>query len=168
MKSALEIGQYFIGKSDLPNSWAGNTKLQKLLFFSWLIHFYNFKESLFEDDFFAFENGPVVENVRKSYKNDYFTLKNKPLPKYSEKEMETLILTNEIFGDSTSDELIEISHKSPIWDKYFKKSIVSSSEENVIYDAEYSKIPKEELQEELRMIENVLHVYEYQKTPEVE
>ncbi|WNY29299.1 hypothetical protein MmiEs2_15250 [Methanimicrococcus stummii] len=168
MKSALEIGQYFIEKSDLSNSWEGNTKLQKLLFFSWLIHYYKFQKSLFNDDFFAFENGPVVENVRKSYKVNYFDLKNKLLPEYSKEEYDTLTLTNEIFGDSDCDELIELSHRSPIWEKYFKNSIKSDSKENTIYYCTgISKIPREELQEELRMIENVLYVYEYQKTVEV-
>ncbi|MDV0445749.1 hypothetical protein MmiAt1_13430 [Methanimicrococcus sp. At1] len=168
MKSALEIGQYFIEKSDLSNSWEGNTKLQKLLFFAWLIHYYKFQKSLFDDDFFAFENGPVVENVRKMYKINYFDLKNKPLPEYSIEEEETLILAIEIFGDSDCDELIELSHKSPIWEKYFKNSIKTDSTENTIYYCTgISKIPREELREELRMIENILYTYEYQKTAEL-
>jgi len=162
MKSALEIGQYFIEKTNLSNSLESNTKLQKLLFFSWLIHFFNYKESLFEDDFFAFEYGPVVENVRKSYKNDYFDLKNKSLPEYSERETETLMLTKNIFGDSDCDELVKISHKSPVWEKYFKNSIENDSDGNVIRCMGKAKIPKEELEEEVRMIENVLSVYKYQ------
>jgi len=162
MKSALEIGQYFIDKTGLANSLESNTKLQKLLFFSWLIHFYNYKESLFEDDFFAFEYGPVVENVRKSYKRNYADLKNKALPKYSEKEAETLTLTKDIFGDSDCEELVKISHKSPAWEKYFKNSIVYDSEENATHCTEKAKIPKDELGEEVRMIENVLSVYKYQ------
>jgi len=161
MKSAQEIGKYFTTKLNLPNSREGNIKVQKLLFFAWLIHFYKFKESLFEDEFFAYEYGPVVENIRKSYHADYFLKTDEMLPKYSENESETLMLTNEIFGDSDFDELIEISHKSPIWEKYFKNSMEYDSKEDM-YSQKTTRIPKEELQEELRMIENVLYAYEYQ------
>ena len=49
-----------------------NIKLQKLLFFAWLIHYKNNNEYLFETEFIACEHGPglpELEEARLKYNN---------------------------------------------------------------------------------------------------
>jgi uncharacterized phage-associated protein len=159
VKSAEDIGLWFISRGlDNPkNTLEGNTKLQKLLFFSWLIHSSKFNEQLFENDFFAYQNGPVIETVRKEYKENYSDLSKKPIPHFSLKELETFKIAEDIFGSLDSGELVKISHNSPAWKKYndlFLKEQKCDQGSNKLI------IPKEELEEELSMIQTVLFAYE--------
>jgi uncharacterized phage-associated protein len=156
IKNAVSISQWFIqqGLDSPQNTTEGNTKLQKLLFFSWLIHFQKFSKSLFEDEFFAFTNGPVVETVRKNY----YTMPAAEIPQYSSEELETLRLTKEIFGNADVEELVQLSHNSPAWQKYYKKSIQCNTDGSEFKNK--TVIPKEEFEEELLMIQTVLYVHE--------
>jgi len=160
MKTATEIAMWFIQKHpDLKTqSKEGAVKLQKLLFFTWLIHFSKYGESLFDDDFFAFERGPVVDTVRQKYNSNFQQFLERDI-NYSDEETVSLNLSSDIFGNSTAKELEEISHRSPMWNKYYKKSLVGSSC-GEFKDKHLSKIPKSELDEELDMIETVMYVHE--------
>ncbi|MCL2141907.1 MAG: Panacea domain-containing protein [Methanimicrococcus sp.] len=154
--SAIEISKWFIqeGLDKSCSKKDGNIKVQKLLFFSWLIHFQKFGKSLFDDDFSAFPKGPVVESVRKSY----YDLSADSVPAFSENIIETLNLTKDIFGDTDVNELIDLSHRSPAWQKYSKISLQKNAGGSKFnYDP---IIPKTELDEEIRMIGNVLYVQE--------
>ncbi|MCL2142044.1 MAG: Panacea domain-containing protein [Methanimicrococcus sp.] len=161
-KSAVSISQWFIQNNlDSPaNTNEGNTKLQKLLFFAWLIHYHEHETPLFDDDFYAFPNGPVVETVRQEYKFRYQSLKEQTLPEYTNDELATFTLVKDIFGDSDAEELIEISHNSPAWSKYNTESI---QERLGCNDSQRPKIPrsapKTDLKKELKMIRNVLFVH---------
>lgn len=172
MKSALDFSKWFINKKlDEPtNTLNGNVKLQKLLFFSWLIHYKKYGKSLFEDDFFAFEKGPVVESVRQVYRYNYDSLYiprsdncTEPDIEFTEEEITTLQLTEILFGDATAEELIKISHNSPVWAKYISNYMKSASmcTSGERPQSLLSRMPKNELTEELRMIGNVLSSYEY-------
>jgi len=180
MKSAVDFSKWFVNKGlDNPtDTLNGNTKLQKLLFFSWLIHYKKFGECLFDDDFHAFQNGPVVEKARQIYAHNYNSL---IIPnaneleisesgtytefgiEFTEKEITSLRLTEALFGDATADELTKISHNSPVWSKYhsiyMKSSSMCASGERP--SGMLSRMPKSELTEELRMIGNVISSYEY-------
>ncbi|MDV0446657.1 hypothetical protein MsAg5_05070 [Methanosarcinaceae archaeon Ag5] len=158
MKSAIDIGKWFVSqKLDTPqNTLDGNIKLQKLLFFAQLIHLKRNNTLLFEECFLAFTNGPVVESVRLSYKENYDLFGTECV--YDDTELESLILTNEIFGDSEAIELVEISHHSPAWRKYYEKSIQGN-----YHDKCLSLIPYSDFQKEMEMIDNVLFAHEYQK-----
>lgn len=174
MKTAVEISRWFIGrKLDFPeNTLEGNTRLQKLLFFAWLIHYKKFQESLFDDDFYAFSNGPVVENSRIVYKDNYFSLVFESSysncgesssfdSEFTPNELESLNLTENLFGDASLDELINLSHNSPVWSKYNEQymrheALCKTGKPNRLL----SKMPKDEFSEEFRMIGNVLSSYE--------
>ena len=159
MKAASEIFQWFMkrGLDDPTNSKIGHTKIQKLLFLAWLIHFQKFEKSLFSDDFFAFPNGEVAIPAYYEYKDNYTKLSQKPLPEFDTEELETLRLTEEIFGDASYEELIALGHNSPAWQKYISQS---AQEHDINPYAPRPRIPKEELTEELTMIETVLFAYE--------
>jgi len=146
MKSAIDISKWFVNRGlDNPaDNLNGNIKLQKLLFFSWLIHYKKFGESLFNDDFYAFQKGLVIETVRCAYRDNYSSLKLSGADEsidsesfesklysefgiqFTEKEMVTLKLTESLFGDATADELVKLSHNSPVWSKYYSMCMKST------------------------------------------
>ena len=152
--TAIEISKWFIQKEldKADTKKDGNIKLQKLLFFAWLIHFQKFGKSLFDDDFKAYPKGPVVDSVRQVY----YDLAAENIPDFSENINETLRLTKDIFGHATVKELVDLSHKSPTWEKYSK---ISPQKKEDDIEFKYDPIiPKTELDEEIRMIGNVLFV----------
>ncbi|MDR0767873.1 MAG: SocA family protein [Methanosarcinales archaeon] len=164
-RTAEEIGSWFTeyGFDDPADTLDGNTKLQKLLFFSWLIHRSKFGKSLFDDVFFAFPKGPVVESVRQKYKNSYPLKSLDPSIEFTAEEQETLQLTVNIFGAANSKQLEDASHRSPAWKKYYNIYI-----QNQKCDPKARKleIPKAELDEDVLMIDTVLYAYEHMREEE--
>ena len=74
----IEIAEWFMKQdiSGLDNTQDGNTKMQKLLFFSQLIYMCkNDENTMFDDEFSAFKNGMVLNDIRIKYRNSYNTLK---------------------------------------------------------------------------------------------
>lgn len=156
-----DVAKWFIKENlDNPrNSEEGNTKLQKLLFFSQLIYMCkNNGNTMYEEKFNAFKNGMVLEKVRKEYKNNTFTLINESTEQIDlpENVIKALELTKNIFGNCTAKELSDMSHELDAWNKYFKKSILPTG----MFNKEKSEVPYEELQNELYRIEKVINAYE--------
>lgn len=142
---------------DTPrDTFKGNMKLQKLLFFAQLISLAKNNSLLFDDEFCAFENGMVMESVRLKYKNDlpgFLKYKHKDL---SKKELEVLELTKKIYGNEDADTLSNMTHQFDYWDKYFKES----NGKNDYKNKQKSIVPNEELMKELENIRDVLYAYE--------
>ncbi|MDV0444755.1 hypothetical protein MmiAt1_02920 [Methanimicrococcus sp. At1] len=155
LRGAKEIAQWFASRGlDNPkNSLEGNVKLQKLLFFAWLIHYYNYKEYLFNEPFFAFSKGPVVEEIRTDYYYNYSDYNTGNTPELSDSQLDSVHLTEKLFGDADSDELIELSHNSQTWKKYLNMSCA----EDGFKITKLAEMPFEELTEkEMILIENVI------------
>src|SRR5699024_2475876 len=115
-----EVAKWFMQKGlDNPsNTNKGNMKLQKLLFFSQLIFMCkNNGNTMYDEKFSAFENGMVLEPIRQTYRNNYYELQNEANKKIQipPKVEETLIITNDIFGQCSADELSELSHQFEAW-----------------------------------------------------
>ena len=147
---------------DTPrNTFNGNMKLQKLLFFAQLISLTKNKKLLFNDEFCAFENGMVMENVRLEYKNNLNKLlnyKGKQLPK---DDIEVLELTKNIYGSEDAETLSEMTHQFTCWKKYF-----DLSKEKKYKDKKKSIIQNKELERELDNIKDVLDAYEIMNSNE--
>ena len=62
MLKAIDAAKWFVNQNcDMPrNTFDGNMKLQKMLFFAQLIHLARTGELLFEDPILAFKQGSVV------------------------------------------------------------------------------------------------------------
>lgn len=144
------------GIIERPNSKDGNMKVQKLLFFSQLIYMAkNNGETMFNNEFSAFENGVVLEQVRKKYFEDYkFYFNNKEV-NLTKEVIEVLKLTKIIFGDSSAQELSELSHEFDAWKIHFERSKKGSGD----YNKKLSIIPYNELKKELYKIQEVLDAY---------
>lgn len=163
------IAKWFINQNlDNPsNSRDGNMKLQKLLFFSQLIYMCQNKgKTMYDDEFNAFEHGMVLEDVRLEYQNNFNTLYNESQNEITIPEdiLEALKLTKIIFGNCTANELSDMSHQFKAWNKYFKKSINKDG----IYNKSKSKVPYNDLKDELYKMEKVLSAYESTSKLEIE
>ena len=80
MITAKTVAEYFLSKDPdrkLFNKnvveyndrkfYEGNARLNKYLFLSQVVHLAKYDCKLFEDDFCAYDNGPVVEDIMNSY-----------------------------------------------------------------------------------------------------
>jgi uncharacterized phage-associated protein len=157
----FDFSKWFLDNNlDTPrNTFKGNMKLQKLLFFAQLISLAKNDRLLFDETFHAFENGMVMEDVRLKYRNnllEFLSYDRKPL---SKEEIEILELTKNIYGSEDADILSNMSHQFNYWNKYFKQS----NDENNYKVKEKSIVPNEELKKELANIKDVLDAYEMLK-----
>lgn len=154
-----DVAKWFCSQNIIenPNSKEGNMKLQKLLFFAQLIYMQKHDgETMFNEEFNAFEKGMVLEKIRKEYSNNYkqfFVNSNNII--VDDEILETLELTNKIFGDASAQELSELSHEFDVWNKFFEKSKGIRG-----YITRLSKVPYKEIEKELYKIKKVLDAYE--------
>lgn len=123
---AIDIAKWFIKNDyDTPrDTYDGNMKLQKLLYFAQLIHVAKFGELLFKDDMRAFENGTVINNVRLTYKNKPYTLveESKTSSLGNGYVIDTLKITADLFGDLEAKELSDLNHELNSWSVPFNES----------------------------------------------
>lgn len=148
---------------DTPrNTFKGNMKLQKLLFFAQLISLVKNNKLLFDDQFCAFENGMVMENVRLKYKNNLDELLNYKRNELNDEELEVLELTKNIYGSENADTLSNMTHQFEYWKKYLQ---ISNDQFN-FKNKNKSIIPNEELEKELDNIRDVLDAYNIMNSEE--
>lgn len=161
--NVFDYAKWFLENNlDTPrNTFKGNMKLQKLLFFAQLISLAKNNKLLFEDKFCAFENGMVMENVRLLYKNDLDKLLNYKRKDFSAEDLEVLELTKNIYGGEEADVLSNMTHQFEYWKKY-----LSLSSNNNYKNKKKAEIPNEELKTELDNIKDVLDAYEIMNSQE--
>ncbi|ETU65088.1 MULTISPECIES: Panacea domain-containing protein [Bacillota] len=115
---AIKTAKWFLNSNpSLRNGYNdGNTKLNKLLYFSNLM-FYSVKgENLVEEPFEKWDNGPVIREIYKNYRyngldcagNLYVDIKDKEI-------LQILHIVDFVYGDMGARQLSEESHKSSIW-----------------------------------------------------
>lgn len=129
---AIDIAKWFIKKKyDYPrNTFDGNMKLQKLLYFAQLIHTSKNGELLFDDEMRAYRNGTVINNVRLPYRDmhTYLINKSKESLIFDHTTHETLQITEEIFGDMSPVELSELNHELDSWKLPYNASKIEHNE----------------------------------------
>ena len=155
-----KVAEWFMQRNlDNPsNTGKGNMKLQKLLFFSQLIYMCkNNGQTMYDEKFSAFDNGMVLEPVRQEYYRNYKVLKEESTQNIvmPEKVEEALIITEDIFGKCTAEELSDLSHQFDAWSKYLNLSI----EANNFHNKSKAIVPYEELEKELYKMNRVLKAY---------
>lgn len=157
-----DIAKWFYNQGIIenPNSKEGNMKIQKLLFFAQLIYMAkNNGETMFDEEFKAFKDGVVLESVMNNYRTQYNkmfkNIKSNKLNIDSE-IIDILNDTSAIFGNSSAQELSELSHEFDAWSIFFERSKNKFGK----YYKNLSIIPYDELKKELYKIEEVLEAYQ--------
>ena len=162
--NVFDYTKWFLDENlDNPrNTFKGNMKLQKLLFFAQLISLAKNNKLLFDDEFSAFENGMVMEDVRLKYKNNLDELLKYKGNKLSKDDLEVLNLTKDIYGSEDADTLSNMSHQFEYWKKY----LTLSDDGNNYKNKRKAKVPNKELKRELDNIRDVLDAYEIMNSEE--
>ena len=126
MLTAKEVALYFLSKdinkelfsNNIVNYngrkfYEGNLRLNKYLFLSQVVYLAKYDEFLFADNFVAYDNGPVILSIM----NSYGRLKGKE--DAVKDEMKKSFLDKIYFSlqNATYEELIEISHDDPEWQR---------------------------------------------------
>ncbi len=99
------------------NDSRGNVVVEKLCYYAQAMYLAVYNEPLFEEKILAWEKGPVVEEVYKTYKynNSFIHEKSNSI---SNKEEEILKVINSVYGYKTPEELIESTHAETPWKQY--------------------------------------------------
>ncbi|MFI8688539.1 Panacea domain-containing protein [Rossellomorea sp. NPDC077527] len=126
-RSATDLAKYFIKNNyDYPrNTFDGNMKLQKMLYFSQLIHMARKGERLFSDNMYAFKNGTVIDNVRQVYQhnNDFLVIEALNFnTDFDEVELESIKLAEKVFGHLDAATLSDLNHQQYSWQVSYENS----------------------------------------------
>ncbi|HBP12685.1 MAG TPA: hypothetical protein DD613_01300 [Firmicutes bacterium] len=94
------------------NFYEGNARLNKYLFLSQVVYLAKYNKRLFNDDFRAYDNGPVILDIMKTFP----VLKNEEnFSSISDKDKIFLDKIYESLENATYEELIDITHEDPEW-----------------------------------------------------
>ena len=119
------IAKYFLSKD--PNrklfnnnvvvknnrkSYEGNIRLNKYLFLSQVVYLAKYETKLISDNFVAYENGPVVQNIVSDYPLISSRCENVELDESIKIFLDKIYYALE---NATYDELVEITHEDPEW-----------------------------------------------------
>ena len=161
MSNATDIAKFFIkrGLDTSRNTYDGNMKLQKLLFFANLISLSETGEKLFPEPIRAFSNGCVVENVRLRYKNDFanFYSDSKAFePDFTQSEYDVLNMTTDIFGQLSARELSNLNHSFSFWKRAYERS----QQPDGYRDKDLAVISEDEMLDEIDKIKAVIKSYQ--------
>lgn len=149
MLRAIDVAKWFVSNNcDNPrDTYDGNMKLQKLIYFSQLIHLARTGDVLFEDPICAFANGSVIEDVRLYYKNNIKGLINEAmqLGNFSENEVITLQITEAIFCNLSAKELSELNHLHESWKIAYNRSLINGIPQKHLSEIRISDIEEYDL-----------------------
>lgn len=118
MIDTFKAAKWFIKKNKLAVDYRNyqNLKLNKLLYFSELMHYSVYKEKMFDKEFVAFENGPVVYDVYTNYRwND---LKHYPVGDIHidyDIGLKIMQIVNFLYAHKSETELVSMTHEHNIW-----------------------------------------------------
>lgn len=93
-------------------SYEGNVRLNKYLFLSQVVYLAKYEKKLFDDNFVAYDNGPVIKEIINEYplissRNENVEISDE-IKEFLDKIYDSLI-------NASYDELIEITHEDPEW-----------------------------------------------------
>lgn len=146
---AIEVAKYYLSKDingQLFNNnivvknerkfYEGNARLNKYLFLAQVVYLARYERKLFDDDFVAYDNGPVLVDIIRGYSHIVSNNKNSTI---NDSDKIFLDKIYDALKDATYEELIDITHEDPEWIKLSHDTYnapVMNLEENI---AEYQK-----------------------------
>ena len=157
MVTAKQVAEYFLSKDkdkkifsnnlveyNNRKSYEGNIKLNKYLYFSQTVYLAKYNKLLFDDDFVAYDNGPVIKQIVETYPSlQGMTCYNISLP-----ENITIFLDKiyKSLENASYEELIEITHEDTAWKELSNKTyyapIINLKKYSKKFKKQYSGIMK--------------------------
>lgn len=125
--TAQEVAEYFLSKDPerkLFNKkiatynerkfYEENVRLNKYLFLAQVVYLAKYEKKLFNDNFCAYDNGPVVETIMLSYARLNANAHADVIDSQTKEFLDKIYLSLE---NASYEELIEITHEDPEWQK---------------------------------------------------
>ncbi len=117
MLNAKEAAKWFIYHNpELASGYIDeNIKVNKLLYFSNLMHYCVDHKVLFDEEFVAFPNGPVVFSVYRDYRYHGLNALPRQSPRIGGRQGQILDIINFVYGNMSADQLVRESHTHSLW-----------------------------------------------------
>ena len=130
MCNAINTANFFLSLQTGDASDAiSNMKLQKLLYYAQGFYLAMYDKALFQDEFEAWEHGPVIPNLYRKFskygssaipKPEFFTFRP-----YTDEEKEFLREIYNAYGQFSAWALSEMTHKTLPWKNARRNEIIS-------------------------------------------
>ena len=145
---AIDVAKYYLSKDinrELFNnniivkndikSYEGNVRLNKYLFLTQVVYIAKYGKELFDDDFVAYINGPVIKDI-------VINFQHIPRLKYEVNILpETKVFLDKIYDslkNASCEELIDITHEDPEWIR-LSSNTYNAPKMNLVKNAEIYK-----------------------------
>ncbi len=117
MINAKEAAKWFIYRNpELASGYIDeNTKINKLLYFSNLMHYCVDHNVMLDEGFVAFPNGPVVFSVYRDYRYHGLNLLPRQSPQIEGMQGQILDIINFVYGGMSAERLVRESHTHSLW-----------------------------------------------------
>ncbi len=131
MLDANEVARYFLGTFDHEaGDNISNLKLQKLLYYAQGFHVAMHEGMvLFEEPLEAWDHGPVVPSIYRTYKRYSWMAIDRPerfdLDDYLPETRELLDAVNNVYGQFTAKRLEWMTHQEPPWSEASKNGVIT-------------------------------------------
>lgn len=115
---AIDVGQYVIDSFYKNNRSITTLKLQKLVFYCQAWSMVWDDEPLFDEDFEAWVNGPVVVSLLHSLQGFYSCpreIEGAEVSHLTDNQKDTIDHVLKYYGDFTSSQLVELTHREAPW-----------------------------------------------------
>lgn len=148
--SAIDAAKWFVkNELDEPrNTFDGNMKVQKLLYFAQLVHLTKYNEPLFDEKILAFQNGSVVEEVRHLYRNEHHQFVESAVLSHiglTSEQSDTLMTVEELFGEMSARELSDLNHLHESWIESYEASRVGNFHEKLLSEIKVDQLMRNEV-----------------------
>lgn len=114
----IDVGQYIIDRFRAKDENITTLKLQKLVFYSQAFSLVWDDVPLFDEDFQAWINGPVVRSLFKALQGYYYCpekIQGADVSNLTDNQKDTLTKVTDHYGDLTSYDLVSLSHSERPW-----------------------------------------------------
>ncbi len=149
MITAKEVAKYFLFKDkdrklfntnlvefNNRRSYEGNIRLNKYLYCAQTVYLAKNGVLLFNDNFVAYDNGPVIKEIVENYASLQATIEAITLPKEITTFLDKIYLSLE---DATCEELIEITHEDTAWKELSGQTFYAPVIDLLKYKAKFEK-----------------------------
>ena len=156
MITAKEVAKYFLSKDNDKKifntnlvefhnrkAYEGNIRLNKYLYFAQTVYLAKYGKLLFEDDFVAYDNGPVLKEIVENSPSRHASREKIILPEEIEQFLDKIYISLE---DASCEELIEITHEDTAWeegrDKTYYAPVINLEKYKAKFEKQYRGLIK--------------------------
>lgn len=151
MKNAMTIASYIVSRYQAEQGEKiDEMKLHKMLYFAQRESLIQTGEPLFQGDFYGWRFGPVLTQVRDTYKNDAFD------PSVSDADLgDAKAILDSVFADYAAKDswsLSRLTHGESCWKKS-RKGIAPSASSNNLIPLEDIRVDADRMRERRTMLD---------------